>query len=43
LSGGITIGDNVIVGAGSVVVKDVPSDCVIAGNPAKVVRYLSQE
>jgi len=36
--GGITIGDNVIIGAGSVVVKDVPSDCVVVGNPARVVE-----
>tara|TARA_Y100000815_G_scaffold159365_1_gene144712 strand:- start:5931 stop:6215 length:285 start_codon:yes stop_codon:yes gene_type:complete len=38
--GGITIGDNVVVGAGSVVVKDVPSNCIIAGNPAKIIRYV---
>lgn len=38
--GGITIGDNVVVGAGSVVVKDVPDNCVIAGNPAKIIRSL---
>jgi serine acetyltransferase len=38
--GGIEIGDNVVVGAGSVVVKDVPSNCVVAGNPAKIIRYL---
>lgn len=38
--GGITVGDNVIVGAGSVVVKDVPSNCVVAGNPAKVIKEL---
>jgi len=36
--GGITIGDNVIIGAGSVVVKDVPSNCVVVGNPARVVE-----
>ena len=34
----VTIGDNVIIGAGSVVTKDIPSNCVVAGNPAKVVR-----
>lgn len=39
--GGITIGDNVIIGAGAVVVKDVPSHCVVAGNPAKIIRNLS--
>ena len=35
---GITIGDEVIVGAGSVVTKNVPSNCVVAGNPAKIIR-----
>lgn len=37
---GVTIGDNVVVGAGSVVVKNVPSNVVVAGNPAKIIRYL---
>ena len=40
--GDITIGDNVIIGAGSVVVKDVPSNCVVAGNPAKIIRHLDK-
>ena len=35
---GVTIGDSVVVGSGSVVTKDVPSGCVVAGNPAKVLR-----
>lgn len=35
---GITIGDNSIVGAGSVVTKDVPNNTVVAGNPARVIR-----
>ena len=35
---GVTIGDQCIVGAGSVVVHDVPSHSVCAGNPAKVVK-----
>ncbi len=38
--GGIRIGNNVTVGAGSVVVKDVPDNCVVAGNPAKIIRYI---
>lgn len=38
--GGITIGDNVVVGAGSVVVKDVPSNCIVAGNPAKIIKSI---
>lgn len=35
---GITIGDQVIVGAGSVVTKDVPAHSIVGGNPAKVLR-----
>lgn len=34
---GITIGDNVIVGSGCVVTKDIPSDSVVAGNPGKII------
>lgn len=34
---GITIGDSCIVGAGSVVTKDVPANCIVAGNPAKII------
>lgn len=37
--GNITIGDNAIIAAGSVVVKDVPENAVVAGNPAKVIKY----
>jgi len=36
--GDITIGDNVIVGAGSVVVKSVPDNCTVVGNPARVLE-----
>jgi len=39
----ITIGENAIVGAGSVVTKDVPPDTIVAGNPARVLRVLSQK
>lgn len=35
---GVKIGDNVIVGAGCVVVKDVPSNCTVVGNPAVIVK-----
>lgn len=35
---GVTIGDRAIIGAGSVVTCDVPPDCIVAGNPAKVVK-----
>ncbi|ORX48710.1 trimeric LpxA-like protein [Piromyces finnis] len=37
---GVTIGDNVVVGAGSVVTKDIPSNTVVCGNPAKPIRQL---
>ncbi|MBC7876532.1 MAG: N-acetyltransferase [Anaerolineales bacterium] len=37
---GVTIGENVIVGAGSVVTHDVPSGKVVAGNPARIIRTL---
>ena len=40
LIGGIVIGDNVKVGAGAVVVKDVPSDCTVIGVPAKIICSL---
>jgi acetyltransferase-like isoleucine patch superfamily enzyme len=39
---GLTIGENAIVGAGSVVTKDVPANSIVAGNPAKVLRYIEQ-
>ena len=34
----VTIGDHTIIAAGSVVTKDVPANCIVAGNPAKVVK-----
>jgi acetyltransferase-like isoleucine patch superfamily enzyme len=39
----LTIGENAIVGAGSVVTKDVPANAVVAGNPARVLRVLVNE
>ena len=39
--GPITIGENSIIGAGSVVVKDVPANSVVAGNPAKVIKTIN--
>ena len=38
----ITIGENALVGAGSVVTKDVPANSIVAGNPARVLRYIEQ-
>lgn len=40
--GNVTVGDNVIIGAGSVVVKDIPANVVVAGNPAKIIRQISE-
>lgn len=39
----VVIGENAIVGAGSVVTKDVPGDAIVAGNPARILRYLTME
>ncbi|MGD9203483.1 MAG: acyltransferase [Desulfobacterales bacterium] len=40
---GVSIGENSIIGAGSVVVNSIPSDCVAGGNPAKVVKHLDPQ
>ena len=37
----VTIGENAIVGAGSVVTKDVPANSIVAGNPARILRSVS--
>jgi acetyltransferase-like isoleucine patch superfamily enzyme len=39
----VTIGENAIVGAGSVVRKDVPANAIVAGNPARFLRFISEE
>jgi UDP-2-acetamido-3-amino-2,3-dideoxy-glucuronate N-acetyltransferase len=39
---GLTIGERAIVGAGSVVTKDVPAGAIVAGNPARVLRQVSR-
>lgn len=40
---GVTIGDYAVVGAGSVVTRDVPANCIAAGNPARVVKELAAD
>lgn len=40
---GITIGEKAMIGAGSVVTKDVPAGAIVAGNPARVMRSISLE
>lgn len=37
---GVTVGDNAVVGAASVVTKDVPPDTILAGNPAKLIKTI---
>ena len=39
---GVTIGSNVVIGGGSVVVKDIPDNCVAVGNPCKVLRPITE-
>lgn len=39
----VVIGENAIVGAGSVVTRDVPANAIVAGNPARVLRYINME
>ena len=40
---GVTIGDGTVIGAGSVVTRDIPSDSFAAGNPCRVIRPITQE
>lgn len=41
--GGVTVGNNSIIAAGSVVTRDIPSGVIAAGNPAKVIREITKE
>lgn len=40
---GVTVGNNSIIAAGSVVTRDIPSGVIAAGNPAKVIREITKE
>ena len=40
---GVTIGDNSVIGAGSVVSKDIPPNCLAVGNPCKVIRRINND
>ncbi|MBD5195406.1 MAG: acyltransferase [Bacteroides sp.] len=35
---GVRIGDNCVIGAGAIVTKDIPSNCMVVGNPARIIR-----
>lgn len=39
---GVTIGENSVIGAGSVVIHDIPANCVAAGNPCRVIREINE-
>lgn len=38
---GVTIGDNSVIGSGSVVTRDIPENCIAAGNPCRVIKYIN--
>lgn len=40
---GVHIGNNVVIGSGSVVTKDIPDNMIVAGNPCKVIREITEE
>lgn len=40
---GVTIGENTVIGSGSVVTKDIPANVIAAGNPARVIREITEE
>jgi acetyltransferase-like isoleucine patch superfamily enzyme len=42
LLGGITVGERAVVGAGSMVTRDVPANAVVAGNPARLLRMITE-
>ena len=39
---GVSIGENTVIGAGSVVTKNIPANCIAYGNPCKVVREITE-
>ena len=43
IMGGVTIGDNTVIAAGSVVTRDIPSGVLAGGNPCRVIRKLTKK
>ena len=40
---GVTIGDRTIIAAGSIVVNNIPADCIAGGNPCKIIRHIRNQ
>ena len=40
---GVTIGENTVIGAGSIVTKDIPANVIAAGNPCQVLREINEQ
>ena len=40
---GVTIGDNSVIAAGSIVNRDIPPNCLAGGVPAKIIKYYSED
>lgn len=43
ITGGVKIGSNTIIGAGSIVTKDIPNNVIAAGNPARIIRKITEQ
>jgi acetyltransferase-like isoleucine patch superfamily enzyme len=43
ITGGVRFGSNSIIGAGSVVIRDIPDNVLAAGNPARIIREITDE
>jgi acetyltransferase-like isoleucine patch superfamily enzyme len=40
---GVTIGENTIIGMNSIVTKDIPANCIAAGNPCKIIKEIKKQ